>query len=444
MYVNNTRVAIVSKDASFTPAAPVVTTFPTIYPGVTLTNAGSPVFAGDATNAQSLDSLDSTDFMRATANTATTGRLQVNNANGIYIGTSNVVNISQSTNDGLITSQISGGNLILRANVGGTVTNVAQALGANGTFAVSNALTVATTASVTGNVTAGNVLFGAGIISGTGNITGGNLISSALVQGVSLSASGNINAGNLRTAGQVSATGGITASAGNVTAGTGYYLLGDGGLLGNVSAAVSVSQISNGTSNVKIGASGSNVVIGVAGTANVVVVSSDTLYANSMSVTNNILSSQSAVGNIGSVGNPFNTVFAKATSAQYADVAERFAADEVLEAGTVVELGGAKEITKSTLALSENVFGVISTQPAHLMNGAAGNDQTHPPVAMTGRVPVKVTGVVRKGDRLVSAGEGIARSAKPGEATAFNVIGRALADKLDAKVGVVEAIVATK
>lgn len=78
------------------------------------------------------------------------------------------------------------------------------------------------------------------------------------------------------------------------------------------------------------------------------------------------------------------------------------------------------------------------------MNSSAGDDTTHPPVAMTGRVPVQCTGVVHKGDRLVSAGNGLARSAKPGEATAFNTIGRALADKLDSAVGTVEAIVTIK
>ena len=75
------------------------------------------------------------------------------------------------------------------------------------------------------------------------------------------------------------------------------------------------------------------------------------------------------------------------------------------------------------------------------MNGGAGDDDTHPPVAMTGRVPVNVKGSVRKGDRLVSAGDGLARAAKPGEATSFNVIGRALANKLSDDVGTVEAIV---
>jgi hypothetical protein len=147
------------------------------------------------------------------------------------------------------------------------------------------------------------------------------------------------------------------------------------------------------------------------------------------------------VGNIGSSSLYFNTIFAKATSAQYADVAERFAADQVYVPGTVVELGGAAEITQAVEELSENVFGVISTQAAYLMNAAAGTDETHPPIAMTGRVPVRVVGSVKKGDRLVSAGNGLARAAKSGEATAFNVIGRALEDRLEASEGVVEAIV---
>lgn len=150
------------------------------------------------------------------------------------------------------------------------------------------------------------------------------------------------------------------------------------------------------------------------------------------------------VGNIGSASSYFNTVFATATTALYADVAERFAADDVLAPGTVVELGGAAEITKSLEELSENVFGVVSTRAAYLMNSGAGTDDTHPPIAMTGRVPVRVVGIARKGDRLVSAGAGLARAAAPGEATPFNVIGRALEDKLDDTEGMLEAIVTIK
>jgi hypothetical protein len=138
------------------------------------------------------------------------------------------------------------------------------------------------------------------------------------------------------------------------------------------------------------------------------------------------------------------TVAGNQVNANYADVAERFAADEVYEAGTVVELGGINEITRVTSDLSDKVFGVISTRAAYLMNSSAGNDETHPPVAMTGRVPVKVVGQVNKGDRLVSAGNGFARAAQTGEATAFNVIGRSLTAKSDTGEGTVEAIVTIK
>ena len=131
-------------------------------------------------------------------------------------------------------------------------------------------------------------------------------------------------------------------------------------------------------------------------------------------------------------------------NANYADLAERFEADAELSPGTVVELGGLAEITQVNSDLSENVFGVISTRAAYMMNGAAGTNITHPPVAMTGRVPVRTIGQVRKGDRLVSAGNGLARAAKTGEATAFNVIGRALKDKTNEGEAFVESIVTIK
>jgi hypothetical protein len=207
---------------------------------------------------------------------------------------------------------------------------------------------------------------------------------------------------------------------------------------------VSVTKFENGTSKGEINVPNGNIAFTVAGTANVVVIDTTTVYANVVSVQSIAKTGSNGVGNIGSSANYFNQVFATATTALYADVAERFAADEELAPGTVVELGGTAEITRSKQDLSENVFGVISTRAAYLMNGGAGEDNTHPPVAMTGRVPVQVIGVVRKGDRLVSAGSGVARAAQPGEATAFNVIGRALVDKPTPGPGTIEAIVTIK
>ena len=442
LYVNSTRVAIVSKDASFTPAAPINTTFPTIFCGITLASSGlgaTAVFAGSATNAQLLDNLDSTDFMRATANTATTGTVKVLNDTGFFVGTANVFNVNTTATDANIKSDISGGNLRIQANVGGTTFTVAQALGATGVFAVSNAMTVGTTASVTGNITGGNIVTG-GLITATGNVRGGNIVSVAAVSGVSIVASGNVDGGNIQTSGLVSATGNVTSAA-NIA---GTYFIGNGSQLTGLSLGVSVTKFVNGTTEGNVGATNGNINFNVGGVANVVVIDTNTVYANIVSVRSIAKTGTNAVGNIGSSSNYFNQVFATATTALYADVAERFEADELLEPGTVVELGGTKEITRSTTDLSENVFGVISTRPAYTMNGGAGEDDTHPKVAMTGRVPVKVIGYIKKGDRLVSAGEGLARSAAPGEATAFNTIGRALVDKHTPESGTIEAIVTIK
>ena len=151
--------------------------------------------------------------------------------------------------------------------------------------------------------------------------------------------------------------------------------------------------------------------------------------------------------NMGTSSLVYNNIHAvtfngKSTSSQYADLAERFESDRPYEPGTVVALGGAKEITEAQEDLAEDVFGVISKHPGHLMNALAGTDETHPPVAMSGRTPVKVIGPVDKGDRLVAAGNGLARKASTDEVNNFNVIGRSLETKYSDEEGTIEAIVA--
>ena len=140
-----------------------------------------------------------------------------------------------------------------------------------------------------------------------------------------------------------------------------------------------------------------------------------------------------------------NVIHATATAAQYADVAERFEADAPMSEGAVVTVGGEAEITEVTSELSDNVFGVISTQPAYAMNAGAGSSDTHPYVAMTGRTPVRVTGLVTKGQRLVSSSiKGTARALATGESISpFHVIGRALEDKTDTSIGLVNCAVRT-
>jgi hypothetical protein len=426
LYVAGTRVAIVSKDANFTAAAPTSTLFPTIYKGITISNSTDTVMAGNVRN---------TGNVVVTSGGATTAIIQPTGVliTGFNSVTGNVIGGNVST-AGLVTAtgNVTGGNVVSVAAVSGvTVVATGNVTGGN--------ISTAGLATVTGNITGGNINT-SGLVTAVGNVRGGNIVSLAGVSGVSVVATGNVDSGNLRSAGLISVAGNVTSAA-NIA---GTFFIGNGSQLTGLSLGVSVTKFVNGTTEGNVGVTNGNINFNVGGVANVVVIDTSTVYANVVSVASIAKTGTNAVGNIGSSSNYFNQVFAQATTALYADVAERFASDELLEPGTVVELGGAQEITRSLTALSENVFGVISTRPAYTMNGGAGEDDTHPKVAMTGRVPVKVTGYIRKGDRLVAAGDGIARAAQPGEATAFNVIGRSLVDKTTPESGTIEAIVTIK
>jgi hypothetical protein len=124
-----------------------------------------------------------------------------------------------------------------------------------------------------------------------------------------------------------------------------------------------------------------------------------------------------------------------------ADLAERYNTDTMLGEGDVVVFGGSNEITISTKDSDENVFGVISTNAAYKMNAGAGSDETHPYVALAGRVPCKVVGVVNKFDKLVT-------SDLPGHARAFDktkdsvlaIFGTSLTENTS-NLGVVEVVV---
>ena len=172
--------------------------------------------------------------------------------------------------------------------------------------------------------------------------------------------------------------------------------------------------------------------------ANAVIQFTGNIAPGKVTTANLTTGSSSTAGNI--TGNWQLTTGSRLLST-YADLAERFEADAVYGPGTVVEMGGDKEITAVQYELSEDVFGVVSDTAGYLMNAMAGDDSTHPAIAVGGRVKVKVDGIVKKGQRLVAAGKGFARAAKPGEATAFNIIGRSLENKTTTGMGVVEAFV---
>ena len=139
-----------------------------------------------------------------------------------------------------------------------------------------------------------------------------------------------------------------------------------------------------------------------------------------------------------------NVVHAVSTSAQYADLAERYEADCELSVGDVVILGGHAEITKCRKELDDAVFGVVSESPAFLMNAQAGNNDTHPMVALKGRVLVKLKGTGKAGDRIVSAGNGEARIANLDECTHFNVLGRLIKTKYNEETQLAECVIGVK
>ena len=139
-----------------------------------------------------------------------------------------------------------------------------------------------------------------------------------------------------------------------------------------------------------------------------------------------------------------NIVHATSTSAQYADLAERYETDVPVEVGDVVMLGGAAEITKCMEAGSNAVFGVISEAPAYLMNANAGNNDSHPMVALKGRVSVKLQGTGKAGDRVISAGNGEAKVADLEDCTAFNTLGRLIKDKYNVETALTECVIGVK
>ena len=160
---------------------------------------------------------------------------------------------------------------------------------------------------------------------------------------------------------------------------------------------------------------------------------------NASAITN---TGTSGIGNIGAFGHVFNTVFAKATTAQYADLAERYRSDAIYDYGTVVKIGGEFEITQCDEDCSYEVFGVISKNPAYLMNDVIATDFDLP-IVLIGRSPIKVIGTCKKGDRLVSAGNGLARAAKLIEININTVIGRSLVDKTTDELELIECFINT-
>jgi hypothetical protein len=312
------------------------------------------------------------------------------------------------------------------------------------------------TLSLSGNVISGLSLTNQ--ILSTANITGGNLNASGAVTGngralTSLNAT-NIDTGTLAqvrlanaavTLGSTALTLGTTtttiAGLSSVTSTTFVgALTGAATTAGTVTTAAQPNITSVGTLS-SLSATGTvtggNLSTGGTASATGNITGGNLITAGLVSLSSITKTGSNGVGNIGAAASAFNTIFAKATSAQYADLAEMYCADADYAPGTVLSFGGTQEVTISTQASDPRVAGVVSTNPAHLMNSTLDCDCAVA-LALTGRVPTLVTGQVHKGDMMVSAGNGHAQAcATPAMGT---VIGKALED-FDGNAGTIEIVV---
>jgi hypothetical protein len=243
---------------------------------------------------------------------------------------------------------------------------------------------------------------------------------------ISAGPSSQIERLRVHTNGNVNVSGNLVLGANIIAGGSngtnGQFLSSTGTGLQWVS--LSASSISNGTSNVTVAANG-GITFGVA-SANVITVGSDAVVPNAnVSV------------NLGNTTRWFGTFYGVSTQAQYADLAENYQADQSYPAGTVLEFGGQEEVTVAMTEGSTRVAGIVSSNPAHLMNGGLRGSNVVA-LALVGRVPCKVIGPVHKGDMMVSAGYGYARaSASP---VLGSVIGKAL-ENFEGDKGVIEVVV---
>ena len=224
-------------------------------------------------------------------------------------------------------------------------------------------------------------------------VTATQTLTNKTYNGTLVSVTGNVTGGNVLTGGLISATGNVTG----------------GNFVGNVVATTVSATTISATANVSCG---------------------------NINNTN-----ANGVGNIGTSTTYFNTVFAKATSAQYADLAEMYVADQAYPSGTVVEFGGDQEVQASQATHSTAVAGIVSTNPSYLMNATLSGDHVVA-VALVGRVPCQVVGTINKGDRLVSSTyPGVATKLHTGDYQPGCILGKALEAYDSTEVGIIEVAV---
>ena len=385
-FIVSDTVVATSSTVEFTPKV-AITGFATVKKGITLSSTISDVkFHGTATDSDALSGVAAANYLRSDEADTTTGRLTVQTDDGIRLGAANDITMSLSSDDFTIAQTTQDKDIIFTVNDGGVTTTLMTMDGSTGLLELPSV----------------------GDLRVKGNLTVDGI--STIINTSTLSVEDNIielNRNISNNAGMPNFTG-LKVNRGEASTATEQNLywvwdetFADDGttIHGNAGGAWTAFKSGGGD---------------------------DELSAPTL------------------VDIRANIVHATSTAAQYADLAERYEADMQLEVGDVVILGGEAEITRCEDDLSDAVFGVISQTPAFLMNAEAGNNDSHPMVAMNGRVMVKVKGRGDAGDRVVSAGDGAARVAEPEECTHFNVLGRLIKTKYHKETALTECVIGVK
>jgi hypothetical protein len=453
--------------------------------GITVTNTGNVITITNDSVAD-IESVSAGDGLTGGGNSGNV-TLNIGAGAGITVNADNVALTS-----GVITAAVQSGGISavtvdtygrvtnVIANAGyttntGTVTSVSGGSGLTGTVSTTGSLDVGAGPGITVNAdnVAVNVAFVRGQFSATGDLS---YNASTGVFSFTNDAGDieGVTAGNGLTGGGTSGTvtlnigagAGITVNADNVALTSGVITAGTYGTasavpaitvdtygratgISNTSISITASQVSNFTSaantaidNRIAGGSGLTYSSGTlsVGAGSYIQVGADDISVNaSTTATASTIAARDASGNITA-----NVFVGVSTSARYADLAENYLADADYLPGTVLIFGGDAEVTSSKTPTSTRIAGVVTTQPAHVMNSHLIGPNVVC-IALRGRVPVKVKGVVRKGDVLVSAGEGFVGYAVaalyPHDVPAAAMVGKAIGDKLDAGPGVVEALI---
>ena len=346
-----------------------------------------------------------------------------------------VANINNGTSNVTVVS--SGGNIT--ASVGGT-SNVLVV--SNGLVEVNGNLTV------TGNATLQGNILGDRITNGT---TSFEIQTASGNANINIGGTGNLAVfapGNLVMTGNINPSANVTYNLGSTTQRWNDLWLANSTIyMGNAQISANATSLiftnPAGGQTVLAGASAGVTGATVSATGNITggnITTAGILTVNSGGAATAIVNGASnVVGNIGSTSSYFNRLFAQATTALYADLAENYVSDADYTPGTVLDFGGTQEVTISTVDSSKRVAGVVSTNPAHLMNAGVVGEHVVT-VALIGRVPVSVTGTVSKGDLMVSAGDGTARAVTIASPKVGTIIGKSLED-FNGDKGTIEIVI---